>query len=127
MKSVVVGLLAVVWVGALLGGSIWVWLRSRRAGLDEKRAKERRRLAHDRRRPERDLERMVREATSAGAVIVVSRRGSNPTRVTWSDGAVWFFFEDPDRYHDALQRGMASPGVTHLAESPELGSPRPSG
>lgn len=125
MKTVVAGVIAVVWVFALVGLSVWVWLRSRRAGLDEKRAIDRRRAASDRRRPERDLERVVREAASVGVVVAVARRGANPTRVTWSDGSVWLYFEDHDRYLDAQQRGMAPPGTTHLGEPPSLGEPRP--
>jgi hypothetical protein len=123
----VVAVLAVVWIAALVGLSGWVWLRSRRAGLDAKRAADRRRAVRDRRRPERDLERVVREATSAGAVVVVSRRGSNPTRVTWSDGSVWFFFEYHERYADARGRGMAPEGQTYVGEPPALGAPRTSG
>jgi hypothetical protein len=121
---VVVGVLVVVWVVALVGLSGWVWMRSRRVGLDAKRAADRRRAERDRRRPERDLERVVREATSAGAVVVVARRGSNPTRVTWSDGSVWFYFEDHDRYLDARARGMVADGKTFLGVAPPLGEPR---
>jgi len=124
VKTVVIGVLAVMWVAALLGLSAWVWLRARRAGLDAKRAAERRRAVRDRHRPERDLERVVREATSTGAVVVVARRGFNPTRVTWSDGSVWFFFEDHDRYVDARGRGMAPVGASYVGDPPALGSRR---
>jgi hypothetical protein len=124
VRTVVVGVLVVVWVAALVGLSGWVWLRSRRAGLDAKRAADHRRIVRDRRRPERDLERAVREATSVGAVVAVARRGSNPTRVTWSDGSVWFFFEDRDRYLDAQARGMVPEGRTQVGEPPVLGAPR---
>ena len=126
VKTVVIGVLAVMWVAALLGLSAWVWLRARRAGLDAKRAAERRRALRDRQRPERDLERAVREATSTGAVVVVARRGSNPTRVTWSDGSVWFFFEDRDRYVDAKAKGMAPVGASYVGEPPAMGTQRTS-
>jgi len=124
VKSVVVGVLVVVWLAALVGLSAWFWLRSRRTGLDEKRALARRRAATDRRRPERDLERVVREAASAGAVVAVARRGHDPTRVTWSDGSVWFFFEDEARYLEARGRAMAPPGTTFIGVPPALGTPR---
>ncbi len=66
----------------------------------------------------------MREATLAGAVVVVDRRGSNPTRVRWSDGSVWFFFPDEERLLDARRRGMVPPGPTHLGEPPAIGSTR---
>jgi hypothetical protein len=116
-----------VWVAALVGLSGWVWLRSRRDSLDGKRAVARRRADRDRRRPERDLERVMREATSAGAVVVVERRGSNPTRVRWSDGSVWFVFADRDRFLDARERGMTPEGTTYVGEPPALGTPRTAG
>jgi hypothetical protein len=122
VRTFFIGLIAVVWVATLLGLSGWVWMRSRRTGLDARRAIERRRALRDRRRPERDLERVVREATSAGVVVVVARRGSDPVRVTWSDGSVWFFYRDEQRYVDARSRGLAPTGPTHLGEPPELGA-----
>lgn len=125
MRTFVVGVLVVVWIAALVGLSGWVWLRSRRTGLDAKRAADHRRIVRDRRRPERDLERVVREATSAGAVVAVARRGTDPTRVTWSDGSVWFFFSDDERYHDARSRGMAPEGRSLVGEPPPKGAPRP--
>jgi len=125
VKSVVIGVLAVVWIVALVGLSSWIWLRSRRAGLDEKRALARRRAERDRRRPERDLERLVREATAVGAVVVVARRGRNPTRVTWSDGSMWLCYDDAARLQEARERGMAPDGTAHLGPAPELGAPRP--
>ena len=127
MKSVVIGVVAVVWVATLIGLSGWLWLRSRRTSLDEKRAQARRRVERDRRRPERDLERVMREATSAGAVVVVERRGSDPTRVRWSDGSVWFYFPDQDRFLAARDRGMAPLGTSWVGPAPALGSPRAEG
>jgi hypothetical protein len=127
VKSVVIAVLALVWIAALVGLSGWFWMRSRRATLDEKRALARKRAERDRRRPERDLERVVREATSVGAVVVVARRGHNPTRVTWSDGSVWLYYDDPDRYREALERGMAPVGTAHVGPPPAMGTPRPSG
>jgi hypothetical protein len=124
VRTVVIWVLVVVWVTALVGLSGWVWIRSRRAGLDAKRAAEHRRIVKDRRRPERDLERVMREATSAGAVVAIARRGTNPTRVTWSDGSIWFFFEDHDRYLDARARGMTPEGRTLLGSPPAVGAPR---
>jgi hypothetical protein len=124
---VVIGVLAIVWIAALVGLSGWIWLRSRRATLDEKRAIARRRAERDRRRPERDLERVVREATSVGAVVVVARRGHDPTRVTWSDGSVWLYFEDADRHREAQARGMAPDGTAHVGPAPAMGTPRASG
>jgi hypothetical protein len=117
-------LIAVVWVATLLGLSGWVWVRSRRRGLDQKRAMEHRRAVRDRRRPERDLERVVREATSAGAVVAVARRGADPVRVTWSDGSVWFFYRDEERYLDARARGIAPMGTTCVGQAPAVGDPR---
>jgi hypothetical protein len=127
VRSVVVGLIAVVWVATLLGLSGWVWVRSRRTGLDAKRAADHRRAVRDRRRPERDLERVVREAISAGAVVVVSLRGSNPVRATWSDGSVWFFYRDDERYRDAQARGTAPVGSTYIGEPPSVGTQRTTG
>ncbi len=125
MKTVLVWVLTVAWVAAVVALSGWVWVRSRRAGLDEKRADARRRTARDRQRSERDLERVVREATLAGAVVAVARRGAEPTRVTWSDGSVWFYYRDDDAYRQATARGMAPAGTTHRGEAPALGEPRP--
>lgn len=124
MRTFLIGLIAVVWVATLLGLSGWVWLRSRRRGLDAQRAQDHRRAVRDRRRPERDLERVVREATSAGAVVVVSRRGADPVRVTWSDGSVWFFYRDRERLLGAQARGIAPMGPTRVGEPPGLGAPR---
>ena len=115
---------AVVWVAAVVGLSGWVWVRSRRAGLDAKRAADHRRAVRDRHRPERELERAVREATSSGSVVVVARRGADPTRVTWSDGSVWFVFEDEDRYHDARTRGTVPEGAAYVGEPPAVGTSR---
>jgi len=126
VRSVVIGLVAVIWVATLLGLSGWVWVRSRRTGLDAKRAMDHRRTVRDRRRPERDLERVVREATTVGAVVVVARRGADPVRVTWSDGSVWLFYRDQERYLDAQARGMAPAGTTHVGPAPPLGTPRSS-
>jgi hypothetical protein len=117
--------IAVIWVAVLLGLSLWVWQRSRRVGLDEKRAQDRRRAERDRHRPEGDLERAVRQATSIGAVVAVDRRGHNPARVTWSDGSVWFFYDDQERYSAAEQRGTLPAGIAHVGEPPPLGAPRP--
>jgi hypothetical protein len=125
VTSVVVTVAAVLWVATLVGLSAWVWLRSRRAGLDEKRAEERRRAGRDRRRPERDVERAMREAAAARAVVAVARRGHNPTRVTWSDGSVWFFFDDEERFLDARARGMAPEGRSQVGAPPALGERRP--
>ncbi|HEY6532695.1 MAG TPA: hypothetical protein VIY72_10335 [Acidimicrobiales bacterium] len=127
MRSVVIGLVAVVWVATLLGLSGWVWVRSRRTGLDTKRAMEHRRAVRDRHRPERELERVVREATSAGAVVVVERRGADPVRVTWSDGSVWFFYRDKERYLDAQARGIVPMGTTRVGEAPAPGTQRTTG
>ena len=85
----------------------------------------RRRTVRDRQRSERDLERVVREATLAGAVVAVARRGTEPTRVTWSDGSVWFYYRDDDAYREATARGMAPAGTTRRGEAPALGEPRP--
>jgi hypothetical protein len=123
--SVVVWVLVVVWFAAVLGLSGWLWWRARRVGLDERRAEERRRAARDRRRVESGLERTMREAASARAVVVVARRGANPTRVTWSDGSVWFYFSDHERYLAARERGVAGVETTREGEAPPLGSPRP--
>jgi len=124
VKTFAMGLIAVVWVATLLGLSAWVWVRSRKRGLDQKRAMELRRAARDRRRPERDLERVVREATTVGAVVAVARRGTDPVRVTWSDGSVWFFYRDEDRYLDAQARGIAPMGTTCIGDAPSVGEPR---
>ena len=123
--STVVTAIVVIWVAVLVTLSLWIWQRSRRVGLDEKRAQERRRAERDRHRPERDLERAVRQATSAGAVVAVDRRGHNPTRVRWSDGSVWFFYDDEENYAAAEQRGTLPAGIAHVGEPPPLGAPRP--
>ena len=117
--------IAVIWVALLLALSLWVWQRSRRVGFDEKRAADRRRAERDRHRPEGGLERAVREATSVGAVVAVDRRGHNPTRVTWSDGTVWFYYDDEDRYSVAEERGTLPGGISHVGEPPALGALRP--
>jgi hypothetical protein len=123
--STAVTAIVVVWVAVLVIGSLWIWQRSRRVGLDEKRAQERRRAERDRHRPERDLERAVRQATSAGAVVAVDRRGHDPTRVRWSDGSVWFFYDGEESYAAAEQRGTLPAGIAHVGEPPPLGAPRP--
>jgi len=115
----------VIWVVGLVALSSWIWVRSRRTGLDPKRARDRKRAERDRRRPERSLERTVREATLAGAVVVVARRGSDPTRVTWSDGSVWFYYPDEESLRSARERHVVPPGPAHVGEPPALGSPRP--
>ena len=117
--------IVVIWVAVLVTVSLWIWQRSRRVGLDEKRAQERRRAERDRHRPERDLERAVRQATSAGAVVAVDRRGHDPTRVRWSDGSVWFFYDGEESYAAAEQRGTLPAGIAHVGEPPSLGAPRP--
>ena len=123
--STAVTAIVVIWVAVLVALSLWIWQRSRRVGLDEKRAQERRRAERDRHRPERDLERAVRQATSAGAVVAVDRRGHNPTRVRWSDGSVWFFYDGEESYAAAEQRGTLPAGIAHVGEPPPLGAPRP--
>jgi len=123
--STAVTAIVVIWVAALVGLSGWVWLRSRRVGLDEKRAQDRRRAERDRHRPERDLERTVRQATSVGAVVAVERRGHNPTRVRWSDGSVWFFYDDEESYSAAEQRGTLPSGIAHVGAPPMMGAVRP--
>jgi hypothetical protein len=124
VRSVVVWVLIVVWLAAVLGLVGWLWRRARKVALDDKRAEDRRRAARDRRRIESGMERSAREAASTGAVVVVARRGSNPTRVTWSDGTVWFFYSDPERHREAQERGVAG-AATHLGEAPPVGAPRP--
>jgi hypothetical protein len=126
VKTAVAGVLAVIWVALLVAVSLWIWQRSRKVGLDEKRARDRRRAERDRQRPERELERAVREATSHGGVVVVARRGHDPTRVFWSDGGVWFYFRDDDQHEAARQRGLVPPGTTCMVgEAPLVGAPRP--
>ena len=71
------------------------------------------------------MERAVREATSVGAVVAVERRGHNPTRVRWSDGSVWFFYDDEAGYAAAEQRVTLPSGIAHVGEPPPVGSPRP--
>jgi hypothetical protein len=125
VRAVIAWVLLLVWLGSVLALCAILWRKAKRVGLDKKRAAERWRAAQDRRREEGHLERVVREATAAGAVVAVSRRGSNPTRVTWSDGSVWFFYDDSDRFQAAQSRGIAAVGSTYVGPAPALGAPRP--
>ena len=124
MRTTIAWVLLLVWLGAVLVLSGFVWTRARRASLDKKRAADRRRATLDRRREERPFERAVREATSAGDVVAVARRGSDPVRVTWSDGSVWFFYADTAHHEAAKQRGTAAAG-SYVGPAPAVGSPRP--
>jgi hypothetical protein len=126
VRTAVAWVLLLVWLASVLALSGIAWRRAKRLSVDKKHAADRRRAAQDRRREERHFERVVREATAAGTVVAVARRGSDPTRVTWSDGSVWFFYEDDDRYQAARSRGTAAVGSTYLGPAPAVGSPRPS-
>jgi hypothetical protein len=125
VRTAIAWALLLVWFAAVLALSGLVWMRARRATLDKKRAADRRRTTLDRRREERHFERVVREATAAGATVAVARRGSNPTRVTWSDGSVWFFYDDDERYEAAKRRGVAVVDSTYIGPAPAVGEPRP--
>jgi hypothetical protein len=45
--------------------------------------------------------------------------------VTWSDGSVWFYFDDQECFLDARARGMAPEGRSQVGEPPALGERRP--
>jgi hypothetical protein len=125
VRTAVAWVLLLVWLGSVLALSAMLWRRAKRLSVDKKHAADRRRAALDRRREESRFERVVREATAAGAVVAVARRGSDPTPVTWSDGSVWFFYEDEDRFEAARSRGTAAVGSTYVGPAPAIGSPRP--
>ncbi|WP_213578577.1 hypothetical protein [Rhodococcus sp. USK13] len=95
---------------------VWLQWRRRRAAAAAARKGRREREAR-----ERALAEKIAAATVKGELVVISRRGSMPVEVTYSDGNTSYFFRgDWDAYKVAIGTGRYDPRRTFPFNPPRI-------